>query len=107
ITTRSCGEKSSAGSTRNPAPESKKFLQKNEQREERDPKHVHNAAHKQKCHQHPAAADTIGPMAQSQQQTSQCVPTEATVTHQKQKRRLALRKADVLEWRPLVDASRD
>src|SRR5215813_3441730 len=104
---RSCSEKSSAGSTRDPAPKSKKLLQKNEQREKRDPKHVHNAAHKQKCHQHPAAADAIGPVAQPQQQTPKCIPTEASVAHQEQKRRLALCKADVLERRPLVDARRD
>src|SRR5215813_2657469 len=104
---RSCREKSNTGSTRKPAPKSKKLLQKDEHREERDPKHVHNAAYKQKRHQHPAAADAIGPAAKPQQQTPQCVPTEASVAHEEQKRRLALRKADVLERRPLIDACRD
>src|SRR5262249_18427346 len=104
---RSCSEKSSAGSTRDPAPKSKKLLQKNEQREERDPKHVHNAAHKQKCHQHPAAADAIGPVAQPQQQTPKCIPTEASVAHQEQKRRRAWWRAAVVGRRHVVAPCRD
>jgi hypothetical protein len=42
-------EKRNACGARNPAPGRKKLLQKNEQREKRDPKHVHHAADEEQC----------------------------------------------------------
>ena len=36
-----------------------------EQRKERDPQHVHDADHEQKRHQHPAASDAVGAVAQT------------------------------------------
>jgi len=42
------------------------LLQENEQREDKNPKQVHYAAHKQQRHQWPAAADAIRAMAKAE-----------------------------------------
>ena len=56
---------SDAGGAPDPAPIPGKFLQKLEHGQERDPKHVHHPAHKQKRYKSPAAADAIGSVAGS------------------------------------------
>src|SRR5262245_39864260 len=60
---------SDSGGARDPASDRSNFLQKDKQRDQRDPKHVHYPAHKQKRHQNPAAADTITSVLKAQQQT--------------------------------------
>src|SRR5438132_12378355 len=97
----------SAGGACDPPSKRRNFLQEDKQRQERDPKHVHHAAHKQKCHQNPAAADAINSVAKPQQQAPRHIAAKAAMAHKEPERGLALGETDVLEWIPLLDAHRN
>src|SRR4029077_8415915 len=84
-----------SGGAPNPPSKRSKFLQKDEQREECDPKYVHHPADEQKYHQNPAAADTIASVLKPQQQAALQIGAKAAVTHQELEGRLALGETDV------------
>src|SRR6516225_11131467 len=86
----SCGEKRNACGARNPAPERKKFLQKNEQREKRDPKHVHHAADEEQRHENPAATHAVDAMTQAEQRRARGVAAKPSELLDEEERRLAL-----------------
>src|SRR5215831_17815559 len=86
----SYGEKRNACGARNPAPGRKKLLQKNEQREKRDPKHVHHAADEEQCHENPAATHTIAAMTHAEQQRADYVAAKPSQLLNEEEWRLAL-----------------
>ena len=86
-----------------PGPQQKNFLQRTSSARS-DQKHVHHSAHKQECHQNPAAADAIGPW-RSPAAGSQQSPRKPPINQELE--RLALGETDVLERCPLVDARRN
>ena len=74
------------------------LLQKNDNRETRDPKHIHDPAHEQQRHQHPAASHAEGTMLDPHAQGAQ--PAEPPTPRQK-----LCRSAAMPAPRPLVLSS--
>jgi hypothetical protein len=94
-----------AGRDADQRPDQQDLFGENKQRQCGDPDEVHDPENEEQRHQQCAAAETIGPVGETQ--ACCACPARLPKPHQKRHRGTAFLQTYSLEWRRLIEAGRD